>query len=390
MKVGLSLRSLPIILAQFSCFLGVGAILPVLPLHLVKDLHASGWLLGLVLGVYPFAALVGRFVGGWAADLHGRVFALSVGLLGASVMGFLLILPLTAGELFSVRLFQGFFQGGLSVAAVTWMMDISNPNERAHSLAMIGAGVWGGTTVGVLIGGILNSLPSTGALAGVAALIGIPALRWAQRPPGLSKEKVKRSFMPKAAFIPGITFGLGAVGYSAIVGFIVLHLNSREASGIVALSAFTTTVLLGRFVAVPVATHFGLQRSLKPVLLISACGLILISTAHITMVAVAGVVLVGLAHSILWPALGSLVAGRVRAEERGAAMGFMTAFYDIAVGLSSILFGTMATKNGTARVFLVASGFVIFAAVFDGFFSKGRHLVNTKRAAGDIGDAPVL
>lgn len=103
-----------------------------------------------------------------------------------------------------------------------------------------------------------------------------------------------------------------------------------------------------------------------------------------------GVVLVAIAHSVLWPALGSLVAGNVSNQKRGAAIGFMTAIYDIGTGLASILFGVMATRVGTSDVFLVASGFVIFAALFDAFFAPRSQRKNSNDSLAEVGETTIL
>jgi MFS family permease len=369
MKTSLPEKSLPIIFAQSMGFMGTGAILPVLPVHLVNDLQTKGLVLGLILGIFPFAALGGRFIGGWSTDVKGRRQTVIFCLLGVSLAGFLLILPLGPIALFIVRLVQGFFQGAASVAAVTWIMDVSNDKERPHSLAMIGAGVWGGTTLGVMLGGFINSLPMCGLVAGVITLLGIPALKGTNNPEIRVTGNQKRTFMPKASIIPGTTFGLGATAYSAVIGFLVLHLNDNKANGVLALTFFTGTVLVGRFVVVPIATRFGLQRSVKPVLFISSMGLVLIAFATSTWQGVLGVIAIGIAHSVLWPALASVVGNRVSTEERGAAVGFMTGLYDIAVGISSVIYGLLATHTSTKFVFLIASIFVICAIIFDSVFA---------------------
>ena len=369
MKTRLPEKSLPIIFAQFIGFMGTGTILPVLPLHLVNDLQTKGLILGLILGVFPFAALGGRFLGGWSTDVKGRRQTLAFCLLGVSLAGFLLVFPLGPIELFLVRLVQGFFQGAASVAAVTWIMDISSDKERPHSLAMIGAGVWGGTTLGVMVGGLINSLSICGLVAGAITLLGIPALKSANNPEIRVVENQNRTFMPKASIVPGTTFGLGATAYSAVIGFLVLHLNGNEANGVLALTFFTGTVLVGRFVVVPIATRFGLQRSVKPVLLMSAMGLVLIAFSTSTWQGILGVIAIGLAHSVLWPALASVVGSRVSTEERGAAVGFMTGLYDIAVGVSSVIYGLLATQTSTKLVFLIAAIFVICGIIFDSLFA---------------------
>jgi MFS family permease len=72
---------------------------------------------------------------------------------------------------------------------------------------------------------------------------------------------------------------------------------------------------------------------------------------------------------VLWPALASVVGSRVSTEERGAAVGFMTGLYDIAVGVSSVIYGLLATHASTKFVFLIASAFVICGIIFDSIFA---------------------
>lgn len=363
-----SARALPLVGAQFACFLGVGAILPVLPGHAITKLGASGLAFGMILGVYPLASLLGRFVGGAASDRRGRRPALVVGLFGCSLAGFVLVLPLNVWALTGARFVHGLAQAVVSVAAVTWLMDITEPERRAGSLALIGTGVWGGVTVGTMIGGALGSLGAAGVVAAVSALAGIPALRWATAAPAVRATASVGIRVPMAAVVPGITFGLGAVGYAAIVGFVVLHLDGRGAAGALTLTAFSATVLVGRLVIVPAAARYGLLRTVRPVLVLSAAGLLVVGAATHTWIAVAGAVLVAIGHCVLWPALGALVASCVPTHERGTAIGAMTAFYDIAMGGASVLFGVLATGGGTGRIFLLAAGCVLVAAGFDTAF----------------------
>ncbi len=390
--VGVPVRALPLVAAQFSCFVGVGAILPVLPVHLVDRLHATGLQLGLVLSVYPFAALVGRFIGA-ASDRRGRRPTLVVGLVASSVAGFLLVLPLDASGLAAARILHGLGQAVVAVAAVTWLMDITEPKRRAESLALIGAGVWGGTTLGTLAGGLLGSLWSVGLFAGVAALLGLPALRWTARPPALTRQQGRPVLVPREALVPGFTFGLGSVGYAAVIGFVVLHLNGRSASGTVVLSVFTATVLVGRFVVVPLVVRYGLVRSLRPALVVTAAGLVVLATAPATAVAVVGAMLVAAGHSALWPALGAVGAGRVPVEQRGAAIGAMVAFYDVFVGISSLLFALWATGSGlwtgTGRIFLAAAVVVLVAVVFDAAFGRSGRVAEAVARESAVSDADV-
>jgi hypothetical protein len=47
----------------------------------------------------------------------------------------------------------------------------------------------------------------------------------------------------------------------------------------------------------------------------------------------------------------------------------MTGLYDIAVGVSSVIYGLLATHASTKFVFLIASAFVICGIIFDSIFA---------------------
>ena len=357
-------RTWPVLALVLLFFLGVGATLPALP-GAVREAGAGSGVLGLALGVFPFAALAGRLVAGRATDRGGRVTTLRAGLLVTVLAGLLLVLPVTVAGLVAARVLHGLADALLYTAASAWVLDRTPEDRRPQALSLLGAAIWGGYALGPLAGAVLD-LRGVGVLVLGGAVVGLSLTRGLPDP-GSSGEPATglRSLLPRGVALPGTALGLGNLGYAALVGFLVVHLDDQGGRGAVALTAFSVAVLLGRLLVVPLAARLGIMRTLPYGLTAMAAGLLVIAGTGSTAVATAAAAVVGLGYCLPFPALATLVAGRVPASQRGAAIGALTAFYDVFVGVGSVLSGLVADRSGTAAVFVLAAGGVLAAAAVD-------------------------
>ena len=359
-------------------FLGVGATLPALPGG-VRDAGASPAALGIVIGAFAFGALAGRLIAGRSTDRMGRLVTLRAGLVCTAVAGVLFVLALPVAALVAARLLHGLADALVYTAAATWILDRSAGDRRAVALSLLGSGIWGGYALGPLLGGLLG-LRGTGVAIVVAAAVSVvltlglvDRVGSAEAPAGL------RGFLPHGVTVPGIALGLGNLGYAAVVGFLVLQVDDRGGRGAVALSAFSVAVLLGRLVIVPAAVRVGLLRSVPYGLVAMAGGLVVIALADSTLVAATAAAVVGLGYCLPFPALAALVADRVGEAQRGTAVGALTAFYDVFVGLGSVGFGYVAQVRESRDVFLLAALGVLAAAAVDAYLAREDRRVRVAR-----------
>lgn len=356
-------RTWPVVAALLVFFLGVGATLPALP-GAVRDAGAGGVGLGLVLGVFPLAALAGRLVAGRSTDRRGRVITLRAGLLVSAASGVLFALPLPVLGIGLARTLHGFADALVYTAASAWVLDRTSESRRPQALSLLGAGIWGGYALGPLVGAALD-LQQVGLVVLVSCVVALLLTVGLPDTHDVSGERATglRSLLPRGVALPGTALGLGNLGYAAVVGFLVVHLDDQGGRGAVALTSFSVAVLLGRLVVVPLAARAGILRTLPFGLVAMAAGLVVIASTGDTLVAAAAAAVVGLGYCLPFPALATLVAGRVPASQRGAAIGALTAFYDIFVGIGSIVGGLVAARSGTPAVFVLAAGGVLAAAV---------------------------
>lgn len=159
-----------IFLTIFIDLLGVGILIPVIPLLFASPLSEfyilpagvsvkTGYLLlGLLIAVYPMGQFLATPILGQLSDIYGRRKILAVSLAGTSISYFLFAIGIVTHNiplLFISRFFDGLTGGNISVAQAM-IGDISTESNRARNFGMIGAAFGLGFIFGPFIGGKLS------------------------------------------------------------------------------------------------------------------------------------------------------------------------------------------------------------------------------------------
>jgi DHA1 family tetracycline resistance protein-like MFS transporter len=185
-------RLVTVFIIVFVDLLGFGLILPLLPFY-ADAYGASPLVVGLLAASYAAAQLIGAPVLGRLSDRHGRRPVLLISIAG-TVVGFLLLglaEPLggaLAGNssaattnaivlaiLFLSRILDGVTGGNISVAQA-YITDVTDEENRARGLGLIGAAFGLGFIIGPALGGALSAGERYAVPAFVAAAIA--ALNW--------------------------------------------------------------------------------------------------------------------------------------------------------------------------------------------------------------------
>jgi MFS family permease len=341
--------------------LGFGAVIPMLPVYLHEQAGASTFLTGLLIGLSSAFALLGRLFAGRTADRHGRRVALLLGMafcVGAGVLYFP-IFGLWAMP--PARVLHGLGEGFFVTAAVAWAVDVAPENRRAQALGFLSSGIWGGVSVGPAIGQALGTMGRVAAFVAVSSAIVIcivSLMREEARP----HHHERARWLPPPVLLPGVILGFGNVTYAAMSGFLILLLRQRGHGTTWAFSAFALAVLFGRAAFGALPDRVGPRVSLYAGYVCLAVGLVAIAIGLQPILDVPAALLIGLGYSFPWPALASVVVGRVSVAERAAALGALTAFYDLFVAASSAAAGAVAGRWGFASVFWMALASVGVAA----------------------------
>ncbi len=147
-------RALPLLLLTiFVDLFSFGVVIPVLPIF-VKDIGGSDLAVGLVTAVYSLAQFFMTPVWGALSDRYGRrpiiLGSTAIHTVSYGLMAFAGTVPLLLGA----RLLAGVGSGNIS-AAQAYISDITSPEKRAGSLALIGAAFSLGFIFGAPVGGFL-------------------------------------------------------------------------------------------------------------------------------------------------------------------------------------------------------------------------------------------
>ena len=185
-------RLITVFVIVFVDLLGFGLILPLLPFY-ADAYGASPFVVGLLAASYAAAQLIGAPVLGRLSDRYGRRPILLISIAG-TIVGFLLLglaeplgralagnspaattNAIILGILFLSRILDGVTGGNISVAQA-YITDVTDENNRARGLGLIGAAFGLGFIIGPAMGGALSAGEQYATPAFVAAAIA--ALNW--------------------------------------------------------------------------------------------------------------------------------------------------------------------------------------------------------------------
>lgn len=159
---------LPIFLIVSVDVLGLTIILPLLPFYAEK-FGASPALVGLLVSTYALCQLIAGPILGRMSDRMGRRPLLLVSQLGTFI-GFLILAYANAlWVIFLSRVIDGLTAGNLSLAQA-YISDVTKPEDRAKSFALIGIAFGMGFLIGPGISGFLSQFSYQYPIFAAAAL----------------------------------------------------------------------------------------------------------------------------------------------------------------------------------------------------------------------------
>lgn len=165
--------ALPILfLVMFLVYVGFGIIIPVLPFY-AEHVGATPTELGWLMAVYSFMQLIFAPMWGRISDRIGRKPVMMLGILGLILSFFLMAVSTKLWMLFAARIIGGFLTAANLPTSMTYVADITTPEDRGKGMGVVGAAIGLGFVFGPGIGGIFSkinlSLPFY--IAGISSII---------------------------------------------------------------------------------------------------------------------------------------------------------------------------------------------------------------------------
>ncbi len=364
---------LPIMGAVLIAFLVIGLALPVLPLHVHRDLGLGTFVVGLVAGSQFTASLLSRVWSGRYADRSGAKRAVVLGLVTAATAGLVYLVSLrfvpmpwlSATILLLGRGLLGGAESFIITGALSWGLALVGRESAGKVIAWVGMAMFAALALGAPIGTALYARGGFAAVALATTLVPLATLLLVAPLPSVPPHPGARPALLRVAaavWMPGLGAALSSVGFGAILAFSSLLFAERGWSPIwLPFGAFAAALVLARMLFGHMPDRLGGARTALVCVLIEAAGLALIWLAPGRALAAAGAALAGFGYSLVYPGLGVEAVRRAPPESRGLAMGAYTSFLDVALGLGSPALGLVAAWAGLASVFLVSALIVLCA-----------------------------
>ncbi|MGC6537589.1 MAG: MFS transporter [Candidatus Puniceispirillaceae bacterium] len=148
-----------LLMIVFVNFVGVGALIPILPYTVIDELGYSETVMTSLLASFSLAMFIGNPLLGRLSDLIGRktVLLSSLAIGAASHLVFAFSNDIIV--LFAARIVAGFAFGNIGVIQAI-IADQSAPQDRAKYMGFMGAFIGAGFVFGPAIGGLLSGIGS--------------------------------------------------------------------------------------------------------------------------------------------------------------------------------------------------------------------------------------
>jgi MFS family permease len=329
---------LPIMGVVLVAFLVIGLALPVLPLHVHRDLGLSTFVVGLVTGSQFLASIASRVWSGHYADQRGAKRSVVLGLLTAAVSGLLYLLSLafvgtpwlSVSILLLGRALLGAAESFIITGAVSWGLALAGPRNAGRVIAWVGMSMFAALAFGAPVGTTLYAIDGFVAVAAVTILVPLVAMLLVLPLAPVPAHRGARAGLMKVlgtVWLPGFGSALSTVGFGAMIAFSSLLSAQRGWNPLwLNFSAFAIALVAARLFLGHVPDKLGGAKVALVCVFVEAAGLAMIGFTSSPVLAAAGAALTGFGYSLVYPGLGVEAVRRTPPQSRGLAMGAYTVF----------------------------------------------------------------
>jgi len=362
-----------VIIAFFDTF----SQLPIMSTY-AQNLGGTPLIIGLVVGMYSFANMIGNIIAGASVDKYGakKVLYISMGI--TSLIVLLYIFVQSGEQLIVVRFLHGFSDGFLIPAAFTFLSKQTKSKKQGKAMALSGAAVGIAAIIGPAFSGIMKAkagihwvfitisiLMILGAIISLFLLPNHITRTKSSRMQMMNKEDLLEllKFEPLLqAYIGAFTlmFSQGIVTYMLPVKIEALGLKTSTTG--MMLSVFGITAIL--FFLLPtnrIYDLFNRQKMMVIGIAVMAFALSLLGIFTSKGMLFIVMMIYGIGFAILFPSINALLVENTTEDNRGKAFGLFYAFFSLGVVAGSFTIGAIGASPsvsfiiGTAFLFTFAS-----------------------------------
>lgn len=358
-------------LANFFVFLGFQMTLPTLPLF-VKELGGSDSMVGLIVGVFTFSALLFRPFAGRALETRGRqvvfLFGLSIFVISVGAFAF----AASIAMLIIMRVLQGIGWGFSTTASGTIATDLIPPKRRGEGMGYYGLSSNLALALGPALGLSLVGLISFSQLFLISSAMGLIALLLAltirfkkvEESPDKTTT-VKFDIFEKSAVNPSILLFFITLTFGGIATFLPLYAIERSVEGIpMYFVVYAIFLMISRIVAGKIYDERGHMYVFPPGAIMIFVAMLLLTWLPSTTVLLIAAAFYGFGFGSVQPALQAWAVNGAAENRKGMANATFFSFFDLGVGIGAMGFGLIASAFGYKYIYIISAISIIIAIIY--------------------------
>jgi multidrug resistance protein len=396
MKTNFNRALIPLILVNFVGILGYTIVMPLMP-YFVGRYGGGALETGMLTASYALCSFIAGPILGQISDRYGRRPVLLISQLG-TIIGFIIFaLSGALWMLFLGRIIDGITAGN-QVVAQAYIGDVTKPQERTKTFAMMGASFGFGAIIGPVAGSLLANF---GLFVPVWASVAISALSLVLTffllPESLNKANVK-------PMIGGITGQFRAIGdmltlpavrnfyvlfagmtlamnlfISSISLFTKLQLKAPETEAGFGMAYFGLMIILLQLLVVPrIIKHLGELRMVGIGFISFLIGSIIMVFAYNWPTLLLAVTFIVYGMATLRSPLTSLISQAAGALKQGVAMGSTQSLDSIGQFIAPLIGGILIEHFNPGTPSIISALVCVGALVY---FALNRGVLHSTTAA---------
>ncbi|WP_047983902.1 MFS transporter [Ornithinibacillus californiensis] len=359
-----------ICLANFFIFFGFQMTLPTLPLF-VKELGGSDQLIGVIVGIFTFSALVLRPYAGHALETKGRQFVYMIGLAVFVISIGSIAFIASIGFLIVMRIVQGVGWGLSTTATGTIATDIIPASRRGEGLGYFGlsgniALAFGPGLGLALVGKIsFTTLFLICAACGLVALLLSSKVRYKQVEKTPDKAVTPRfDVFEKTAIQPSLLVLFITFTFGGIATFLPLHAIEQNVGGIEAyFLVYAAFLFISRTFAGKIYDRKGHLYVYLPGTFMILIAMILLAWLPSTFILLFAAGLYGFGFGTVQPALQAWAVEKAANNRKGMANATFFSCFDLGIGLGALTFGQIAFLFNYSTIYATGAGAIFISMV---------------------------
>lgn len=362
--------------AAVSFFAAFYSLIVPLPLYMT-EMRLPDWQIGVIMGAFGIASLIGRPFAGYISDRYGFKPVILFGSVALSIGAFGVPLTAEPAVLFGLRMLQAAGYVAFTTASTALVSALIQSHERGRFLALFGAAA--NVAITIVPAVVTTLLPSIG-LAGAFVASGIMAIGagvliwWVIPQQALTTTPFawREVFSyPRTLWPAMLTTALFGVGFGAYFQYLPLLAEKRGieqlglAYTVYGISIIATRLFSGRLLDLP-----DRRRVLLPAAIVMATGLFGFALADSLWVLLVAAALTASGGGVFHPALIAIHVDSI--EARGKATAAFYLAFDLGIGVGAWLLAPVLEFAGIGAMYVVAAAITLVAGFAKRFIGQTR------------------